>query len=222
MGKFLRFVKDKIGLVGIIIGSLVVGGVSTVAVMAAIPNSQTGQINGCYRTQGGLLNQQGSLRVIDAQSGQNCGNNELPLNWNQTGPAGPQGPQGPPGSSNVITNRVQYARNPANPQAIINISGIGPLALQGDFCGNPYITNNSGSSLGTADGAAFTTDNVNFTNTLGNGQSAYLAFYSVNGFMLHALAGGTQKSAWVRFSFTTLDENDQNSDCIVFGTAIVN
>ena len=63
--------------------------------VAAIPDSDDGEIHGCYQKN------QGQLRVIDAQAGQACRPSEKPLVWNQegvqgsTGPAGPTGPRGP-------------------------------------------------------------------------------------------------------------------------------
>jgi len=56
---------------------------------ASIP-AANGVITGCY-------DKDGSLRVIDAESGKSCGKKEKQLTWNQTGPTGPQGPQGLPG-----------------------------------------------------------------------------------------------------------------------------
>ena len=77
---------------------LVAGGIA----FAAIPHSTTGVISGCWG------NSNGQLRVIDAEAGHKCKNNETALSWNQTGPQGqpgPQGdpgPQGPPGPSNIV------------------------------------------------------------------------------------------------------------------------
>ena len=58
---------------------------------AAIPNSGTGVINGCYGKQTGIL------RVIDAQAGKTCLSIETPISWNQQGPTGPQGLKGDKG-----------------------------------------------------------------------------------------------------------------------------
>ena len=58
---------------------------------AAVPNSSTGVITGCYTTYGG------SLRIIDKQAGASCNYGEIELPWNQAGPAGAQGPQGETG-----------------------------------------------------------------------------------------------------------------------------
>lgn len=49
-------------IVGTVVLALATGGTA----YAAIPNSTTGMITGCYRTF------QGNLRVIDAQAGQRC------------------------------------------------------------------------------------------------------------------------------------------------------
>jgi len=75
-------------IAGTVAVGLAVGGTA----YAAIPNSATGVISGCYRT---LM---GNLRIIDAQAGQRCNLFEKQLDWNQTGALGPQGPAGPAGS----------------------------------------------------------------------------------------------------------------------------
>jgi hypothetical protein len=56
---------------------------------AAIPDSDDGEIHGCYQKN------QGQLRVIDAQAGQACRPSEEPLVWNQEGVQGETGPRGP-------------------------------------------------------------------------------------------------------------------------------
>lgn len=57
---------------------------------AVIPAS-SGVVSACYQTVNG------QLRVIDIDAGQSCLPSELPLAWNQVGPAGPAGPTGPTG-----------------------------------------------------------------------------------------------------------------------------
>jgi len=58
---------------------------------AAIPDSG-GVVHGCYATR------DGSLRVIDAATGQSCDpRKENALDWNVAGPQGPVGPAGPQG-----------------------------------------------------------------------------------------------------------------------------
>lgn len=69
--------------------ALVVVGTGAVAV-AAVPSAD-GTINACRST---LF---GTLRVIDAEAGQQCRNGERPLNWSQQGPQGPAGPAGEKG-----------------------------------------------------------------------------------------------------------------------------
>lgn len=85
MKKAVNFIKQKSALLLVITFAAIVGGATTAVVMAAIPNSQTGQISACYRNQGGPLNPQGSLRVIDSQAGQSCNALESSLNWKQHG-----------------------------------------------------------------------------------------------------------------------------------------
>ena len=60
--------------------------------VAAIPSSSDGKITGCYG------NSNGQLRVIDAEAGEQCKNNETQVTWSQTGrrspgPAGRRGPR---------------------------------------------------------------------------------------------------------------------------------
>jgi hypothetical protein len=68
------------GFVIAIVTAAVVGGASTAAVLAAIPDSN-GAIHGCYRTAGGA-NASGGLRVINSENGETCSNQETALNWN--------------------------------------------------------------------------------------------------------------------------------------------
>jgi hypothetical protein len=62
---------------------------------AAIPGGD-GVIHGCYQKPG-LLANEGALRVIDTEKGQECRSNELPVEWNQKGAKGDIGPEGPKG-----------------------------------------------------------------------------------------------------------------------------
>lgn len=61
---------------------------------AAIPGSN-GTISACRDGQG-------RLKVIDVEAGQACPAGQVPLNWNQQGPAGPQGPSGLVQGVNVV------------------------------------------------------------------------------------------------------------------------
>jgi hypothetical protein len=64
---------------------------------AAIPGGD-GVIHGCYQKPG-LLANEGALRVVDTEKGQECRSNELPVEWNQKGAKGDIGPQGPKGDT---------------------------------------------------------------------------------------------------------------------------
>jgi hypothetical protein len=59
----------------------------TTAALATIPGGD-GVISGCYKKYSG------ELRLIDTAS-KTCKSWEIPIAWNQTGPAGPAGAQGP-------------------------------------------------------------------------------------------------------------------------------
>ncbi len=77
-----------VGLIGIL-------ALSAGLVAAAIPNSSTGVINGCFEKYTGLL------RVIDVEAGKSCTRWETPISWSQTGPAGEAGGIGPQGEQGV-------------------------------------------------------------------------------------------------------------------------
>jgi hypothetical protein len=74
-------------------GPLVLGAAALLAVAAvaraAIPDSDDGEIHGCFQKN------QGQLRVIDAEGGQACRPSEESLAWNQEGIQGETGPRGP-------------------------------------------------------------------------------------------------------------------------------
>jgi hypothetical protein len=71
--------------------------------LGAIPGA-TGTISGCYAKSNG------SLRVIDAESGAACiTNKETALSWNQQGPPGPQGPVGPQGPPGPVDTQMVFA-----------------------------------------------------------------------------------------------------------------
>lgn len=93
------------------LGVLVLGGFA----YAAIPDSSSKVISGCYQKQNG------KLRVIDAQAGEACDQNELSVSWNQTGPRGLQGDPGPAGP--------QGLEGPTGPQG--SQGPAGPLGLTG-------------------------------------------------------------------------------------------
>jgi hypothetical protein len=96
-----RLITWRAGTVAVATGAAVIA--AGFAAYAAIPNSSTGTIDGCYSNLGG------SLRVIDKQAGANCLATETPFNWNQTGrqgPTGPRGAQGAPGPNTVHWVRV--------------------------------------------------------------------------------------------------------------------
>ena len=84
-------------------------GVTAAAIVRGdIPSGMDGTITACYRANS---TQQGSLRVIDAEAGQACGNGEASLTWNHmgvTGPMGPQGPSGPQGPAGTTATSDVY------------------------------------------------------------------------------------------------------------------
>ncbi len=75
MYKPVKTLSGKLGFLAAVGLAAVIGGVSTGVVMAAIPDSN-GNLNACYRNNGG------DLRVLDTATDA-CGNNETPLNLSQ-------------------------------------------------------------------------------------------------------------------------------------------
>jgi hypothetical protein len=76
--------------------AVVMAGIGAGVSYAAIPDSGTGVISGCYSTV------TGTVKVIDAQSGKTCGLLEKSLTWNQLGPIGATGPVGPAGAAGSV------------------------------------------------------------------------------------------------------------------------
>jgi uncharacterized protein YjbI with pentapeptide repeats len=71
---------SQIKLVSAVAVSLLVGGASTTAVLAAIPNSSDGTIHACYQTSGVDA---GQVRIIDA-SNQSCNEDESAISWSSS------------------------------------------------------------------------------------------------------------------------------------------
>ncbi|MEZ4869257.1 MAG: hypothetical protein R3C14_48490 [Caldilineaceae bacterium] len=116
--RFAWLRRPGLAAVALVASLLTVSGLAWASIPAA-----TGVITGCYAKDG-------SLRVIDAETGQSCGSKAQQITWNQTGPVGPQGPQGPvgrPGPTGVPgqpgTQGPQGELGPQGPQ--------GPIGLQG-------------------------------------------------------------------------------------------
>lgn len=96
--------------------TIIIAAVTTVAIVVATITSAVasipaadGRVDGCFavtdRTSGtGLLgpivtlDRQGTLRAIDTEAGEQCGDDEQALTFNAKGEQGDPGPQGPPGA----------------------------------------------------------------------------------------------------------------------------
>lgn len=118
--------------------------VTGAAAVAAIPNSSTGVIDGCYKSNGTLAGlftpPKGSVRVIDKQAGEICRAGETALSWNQKGqkgdpggqgPAGPEGPAGPAGPDGPAG-----PEGPTGPEGPVGPAGSGggaPSVITGSF-----------------------------------------------------------------------------------------
>ena len=76
--------RATVGAAGVDVGALVAGGVA----VAAIPNSNTGELAAC-------MAKDRTLKMVDRQAGQKCRPGQKLLRWNQVGRRGPAGPSGP-------------------------------------------------------------------------------------------------------------------------------
>jgi hypothetical protein len=92
----LRHGGIRVLAVGVVVAA-VAGGIA----YAAIPG-EDGVISACRHKISG------ALRVIDSSATCNA-STELPLNWNQSGPAGSTGPTGPPGPSDAYSASNDYS-----------------------------------------------------------------------------------------------------------------
>jgi hypothetical protein len=79
--------RSRLGIASVaaVAGATLAGGIAWATVPAA-----DGTITACYRSSG-------LLRIIDAEAGETCRDNETLLAWNEEGMQGPEGPIGPQG-----------------------------------------------------------------------------------------------------------------------------
>jgi hypothetical protein len=103
----MSFVRGKLGLMGAMAVASVVGGLTSAAVLAAIPDSN-GKINTCYN------NLTKTLRVTDPAG--NCGANATTLSWDQQGGA------------KIYENRLQVATGTSG-QQILSVPGFGDFTV---------------------------------------------------------------------------------------------
>ena len=89
----------KTGFVLAIAGATAVGGISTAAVIAAVPDA-SGAIHGCYLKNAGLFDGKGTVRIIDTAT-DSCKTNENAISWSQTGPKGDPGEGAEPGTGPI-------------------------------------------------------------------------------------------------------------------------
>lgn len=162
----IKRISKKAGFVLAIAGAAIVGGAATAVVSAAIPSSSDGQIHGCYRNSSNVLDSKGSLRVINAETGEACTAQETSLAWNQQGPKGDQGdpgPQGPAGTAQPSTVGNQMSFNwgdiPENgtPVKFLTIPGFGDINItrcDADGISEAAFTNTSGEPIRLTNEAA--------------------------------------------------------------------
>lgn len=72
MKKTLQTIKSNLGFLGAVMLADIVGGATTTLTSAAIPNSTTGEIEGCYINSASGKLPMGNLRLIDTQNSDTC------------------------------------------------------------------------------------------------------------------------------------------------------
>jgi Phage Tail Collar Domain len=77
----------------IVLGAVLAAGAAGIG-HAAIPSAD-GVVSACKKSDG-------SIKLIDKESGQSCGASQKLVEWSRQGPPGPVGPQGPAGPSDPI------------------------------------------------------------------------------------------------------------------------
>ena len=184
----------------------------TIAI-AAIPDSTTKVITGCYAKTGG------ALIIIDKQAGKTCTTSQIELTWAQQGApgvAGPAGPAGPSASSGPIDCRVDRSlgcRLGAADYSGVNLSGV-------DFTGMDLRGRNfSGANLS---GANFSGANMRYVNLTGaNLTGANMAGHDLTGInFTRAVLTGANFSGYdfptnAGFSNTTCPDGVSNSDVLL-------
>lgn len=96
-----------------IVAATMVGGLTTAMVMASVPNSTTGVIDGCYDSNG-------ALRVIDTEASATCDTGETPVSWN---------------GSNTMTLTKRASYDPSDPVAtLLTIPGYGDIKVDPSRC----------------------------------------------------------------------------------------
>jgi hypothetical protein len=195
--------------------------------IAAIPDSSTKVITGCYAKTGG------ALVIIDKQAGKTCTTSQIELSWAQqgvpgtagatgaaglpgaTGPAGAVGPAGPAAASGPIDCRIDRSlgcRLGAADYSGVNLSGV-------DFTGLDLRGRNfSGANL---TGANFSGANMRHVNLTGaNLTGANLADHDLTGinFTNAVLTGanfnGSQFPTNAGWSNTTCTDGVTNSNVL--------
>ncbi|HSX43486.1 MAG TPA: pentapeptide repeat-containing protein [Candidatus Saccharimonadales bacterium] len=166
------FIKTHIKLLVVLGLGVAIGGAGTAVVMASVPDSPSGVIHACYRSNGLAAN--GTVRIIDSPT-QSCNGNETAISWNSATPG--------QFVTNLVgadfTNTSLAYRNFAGTD--IHNATLYDTALRG---GNFSGTNFSNATLsGTLDLQNANLSNTNFSNTTWGGFviSADLRTASLNG-----------------------------------------
>jgi hypothetical protein len=164
---------------------MVVGGIA----YASIPDA-SGVIHGCYRTS--TDDQKGQLRVVeDAAS---CRTNELPMQWNQTGPDGPAGKDGAAGVSPTVRQLVAGDQTCA----------AGGAAITDAAGSTAYVCSGAKGDIG-ADGA----DGDPFSGTFASPNGEYSISVTDNGVAI------TSPDSSIRVSGTQIRIDTMGSDSLV-------
>lgn len=151
------FIK-KHKVIAAIAGALTIGVSSTAIVMSAIPHSQTGQLNACYRNTASLSDAKGALRVINSENGETCSAQETATKW-----PGEKGSLMVDKLANADLSEARYLY-----YNLKNVDFSGSNITAASFAGSDLQNSNFSSIQGSGE-VNFTNanlSNVNFTNAV--------------------------------------------------------
>jgi hypothetical protein len=153
----------RFGLFVLVVGiGVVAGGIA----YASIPGSG-GVIHSCYQTKSG------ALRVIDADSGDQCSKSETPLSWNHTGSSGATGPTGATGVGTQGANGPTGTTGPTGAPGVNGTNGISVTSTSLDV-GDSNCPN-GGSSFTSASPTTYACNGTDGTGSGTPGPTQYLA-----------------------------------------------
>jgi len=183
--------------------------VSSSFAIAAIPNSSTKVITGCY------LKTAGTLRVIDKQAGKACKTTETELFWNQQGVKGDAGPQGLPGNVGAPgpagANGVDGSAGPQGPKGDTGAPGSNGVDGAPGAAGADGVAGLPGPGVATIAGRVFFTFSSGQLSAIGTGFAA--SVIRQNSFFSVQIAVDFPQGTWGQSGFNAVASRLGTAEC---------